>query len=133
VRRAERVLEIVRRPIEFDGHERSLGVRLAIDDFGMGYSSLSYLHRLPAETLKIDRSFVSALDRDDEAASIIHAITALAQALNMDVTAEGIETHEQLSRMRGMDCHRGQGFYFAKPLPTAAVEDILWSHQRLAA
>jgi diguanylate cyclase (GGDEF)-like protein len=112
---------------------RELGVRLAIDDFGMGYSSLSYLHRLPAETLKIDRSFVSALGRDEGPASIIRAITALAQALKMDVTAEGIETREQLSQVRGMDCDRGQGFYFAQPLSSDALDKILRSGLRVAA
>lgn len=107
---------------------RALGLRLAIDDFGMGYSSLSYLHRLPAETLKIDRSFVSALGRGGEAAPIIRAVTALARALDMDVTAEGIESQEQLAHVRGMACDRGQGYYFARPLQPGDIAALIGGH-----
>jgi diguanylate cyclase (GGDEF)-like protein/PAS domain S-box-containing protein len=112
---------------------KALGVRLAIDDFGIGYSSLSYLHRLPAETLKIDRSFVSALGQDEGPASIIRSVRALAQTLNMDVTAEGIETADQLAQVREMACERGQGYYFAKPLPAAALTELLEASQHKAA
>jgi EAL domain-containing protein (putative c-di-GMP-specific phosphodiesterase class I) len=111
---------------------RALGVRLAIDDFGMGYSSLSYLHRLPAETLKIDKSFIAAIDHDDGAMSIIRAVRALALALNMDVTAEGIETGEQLAHTQRIACERGQGYLFSRPIPADALGQILRTGMRYA-
>src|ERR1043165_214035 len=83
---------------------RSLGVRLAIDDFGTGYSSLSYLHRFPVDVLKIDRSFVGQLGRARHDGAIVEAIVALAHGLDMAVTAEGIETGEQLARLTALGC-----------------------------
>jgi diguanylate cyclase (GGDEF)-like protein/PAS domain S-box-containing protein len=94
---------------------KTLGVRLAIDDFGTGYSSLSYLQRFPVDTLKVDRSFVSGLEHDSGSAAIVQAVTALAQALGLSVTAEGIETAAQLARLRALGCSHGQGYYFARP------------------
>jgi EAL domain-containing protein (putative c-di-GMP-specific phosphodiesterase class I) len=104
---------------------KSLGVRLAIDDFGTGYSSLSYLHRFPIDVLKIDRSFVGRLGRERHDFAIVEAVIALARGLNMDVTAEGIETSEQLSRLNALRCHRGQGYYFARPLSADAATELL--------
>jgi EAL domain-containing protein (putative c-di-GMP-specific phosphodiesterase class I) len=100
-------------------------VRLAIDDFGTGYSSLSYLTRFPVDTLKVDRSFVAGVGQDQRTLSVVRGVTALAHALGMDVTAEGIETAEQLSRVRAVRCDWGQGFYFFKPLPAADLTTIL--------
>ena len=101
---------------------RELGIRVAIDDFGTGYSSLAYLKRFPIDILKIDRSFVRdlALDQDDEA--IIRTIIAMAETLNMQVIAEGIETREQLERLHHLGCQEGQGYYFARPMP---CEDLI--------
>jgi diguanylate cyclase (GGDEF)-like protein len=104
---------------------KQLGVRLAIDDFGTGYSSLSYLRRLPVDTIKIDRSFVMGLGTDDRHLSIVNAITSLAHALGMDVTAEGVETPEQLACLRSVGCDRGQGYFFSRPLPGEAVGQLL--------
>jgi diguanylate cyclase (GGDEF)-like protein/PAS domain S-box-containing protein len=104
---------------------KNLGVRLAIDDFGTGYSSLSYLTRFPVDTLKVDRSFVAGGGQDQRTLSVVRGVTALAHALGMDVTAEGIETAEQLSRVRAVRCDWGQGFYFFKPLPAADLTTIL--------
>ncbi len=98
---------------------KALGVHLVIDDFGTGYSALSYLKRYPIDGLKLDRSFVDGLDQDPEDTAIIHAILAVAHALNLSVTAEGIETVEQLSALRALGCAWGQGYYFARPLPPA--------------
>jgi diguanylate cyclase (GGDEF)-like protein len=99
---------------------RELGVLVALDDFGTGYSSLSYLASLPVDVVKIDRSFVQRLDADKGAAAIMRAVMVTARALGLDVTVEGIETAEQLMRVRAMRCRRGQGFYFARPLPAEA-------------
>ncbi|MEX0710143.1 MAG: bifunctional diguanylate cyclase/phosphodiesterase, partial [Chloroflexota bacterium] len=109
---------------------RGLGVRLAIDDFGTGYSSLSYLERLPVEVLKIDRSFTAAIGQGRDVPVLVRSIVKLGQTLHMEVLAEGIETAEQLTRLRAIDCHLGQGFYFSSALPADEVMELLerrWS------
>ena len=106
---------------------RGLGARLAIDDFGTGYSSLAYLKRFPIDTLKIDRSFVSELGRDSESTAIVHAVLAFAKALSLTTTAEGIQTTQQLHHLRGLNCDRGQGYFFAKPLTADALAILLGS------
>ena len=98
---------------------KRLGVRLAIDDFGTGYSSLSYLTHLPVDALKLDRSFVSVLGRDERADSIVRAITMLAHGLHIDVIAEGIETEQQQDLLRRFGYSRGQAFLYAKPMPAS--------------
>jgi diguanylate cyclase (GGDEF)-like protein/PAS domain S-box-containing protein len=100
---------------------KALGVKLAIDDFGTGYSSLSYLRRFDVDTLKVDRSFIASLHGDRGAVAIVQAVTALAHALDMDVTAEGIETAEHLASSWAVHCDRGQGFYFSRPLPAEII------------
>jgi EAL domain-containing protein (putative c-di-GMP-specific phosphodiesterase class I) len=104
---------------------KGLGVRLAIDDFGTGYSSLSYLRRFPVDTLKIDQSFVAGLERKTEDFAIIEAVSGLANALGMDVTAEGIETDRQRKLLEYLHCSRGQGYYFSRPLGTEAMNAML--------
>lgn len=104
---------------------RRLGVKLAVDDFGTGYSSLSYLTRLPVDYLKIDRSFIAELGSETKyeagsgtgSATIVSAVVGLARAMGMKVVAEGVETEEQLSYLRKMDCDLAQGYHFARPLP----------------
>jgi diguanylate cyclase (GGDEF)-like protein len=103
----------------------NLGVQLAIDDFGTGYSSLAYLNRFPTNVIKIDRSFVSKLGADGENATVVRGIIALAQALGLDVTAEGIETAEQAEQLRALGCEFGQGYYFGKPQPPQALGELL--------
>ena len=106
-------------------HElRKAGFRLAIDDFGTGYSSLSYLKDFPVNTLKIDQAFVANLG-DESGNSIVRAILALATALNLDVVAEGVETHEQADFLTRHHCHILQGFLLAKPIPLQNVIDML--------
>jgi EAL domain-containing protein (putative c-di-GMP-specific phosphodiesterase class I) len=95
---------------------RALGVKLSIDDFGTGYSSLSYLHRLPINFLKIDRSFVSKMQSNHENGEIIRSIIMLADNLEIEVIAEGIETGEQAKRLKDLNCKFGQGYYFSKPV-----------------
>jgi diguanylate cyclase (GGDEF)-like protein/PAS domain S-box-containing protein len=104
---------------------RALGLRLAIDDFGTGYSSLSYLERLPVEVLKIDRSFTAAIGHGRDVPVLVRSIVKLGQTLHMEVLAEGIETAEQLNRLRAIDCRLGQGFYFSPALPAAEMIELL--------
>ncbi len=104
---------------------RGMGIRLAVDDFGTGYSGLSYFQRFPLDTLKIDRSFVARLGRDARSDAIVNATIAFGKALGLTVTAEGIETAEQLEGLRASGADRGQGYLFAKPLDAADVETYL--------
>ncbi|MEQ8752356.1 MAG: EAL domain-containing protein [Coleofasciculus sp. G1-WW12-02] len=95
---------------------RARDIQLSVDDFGTGYSSLSYLHRFPVNTLKIDRSFVSQMNHKSRNAEIIRTIITLAHSLRMDVIAEGVETLEQLTELKLLNCEQGQGYLFSKPL-----------------
>ncbi len=104
---------------------RGLGVRLALDDFGTGYSSLAYLRRLPLDTIKMDRSFVSGLGEEPLDLPIVRTVISLAHGLGIDVVAEGIETVGQHEALRALACDRGQGFWFARPLPAEAMERLL--------
>ena len=104
---------------------RVLGVKLVLDDFGTGYSSLAYLKHLPLDTIKIDRSFVNGLEADDANLPIVQAVIALAHGLGISVVAEGIETAGQLARLRALGCDRGQGFFYARPMPPADLGPLL--------
>jgi diguanylate cyclase (GGDEF)-like protein len=106
---------------------KTLGVQLSIDDFGTGYSSLSCLHSYPIDTLKIDRSFVGKMGMDTKNMEIVRTIVALAKNLGMHVTAEGIETAEQLAQLRALQCACGQGYLFSKPLEADAIKQLLSS------
>jgi diguanylate cyclase (GGDEF)-like protein/PAS domain S-box-containing protein len=103
----------------------SLGVRFVLDDFGTGYSSLGYLTRLPIDGLKIDRSFVEALGANKRSTAITTAIVRMAQALSIEVIAEGIENERQVAALRGLRCELGQGFHFHKPLAARDVSALL--------
>jgi diguanylate cyclase (GGDEF)-like protein/PAS domain S-box-containing protein len=119
------ILEDVPRISDVLGRLKELGVRLYLDDFGTGYSSLSYLHRFPIDAVKIDRAFVGQLGKKGEKAELVSTITSLASNLNMGVVAEGVETEEQLERLRALRCERVQGYYFSKPVPTEQAEELL--------
>jgi diguanylate cyclase (GGDEF)-like protein/PAS domain S-box-containing protein len=107
---------------------RELGVRLALDDFGIGYSSLSYLQRLPVDILKIDRTFVSGVTGSTEDSALARGIISLGQTLGLVTIAEGIETAEQLAALRELGCQFGQGYFFSRPLGPAAVDALLERH-----
>jgi EAL domain-containing protein (putative c-di-GMP-specific phosphodiesterase class I) len=109
---------------------KQLGIRLSIDDFGTGYSSLAYLQRFPSDTLKIDRSFVQGIARDSKGAALVRAVIMVAQALELEVIAEGIETPEQLAVLQELKCDLGQGFYIGEPLPASAADAFLSSAAR---
>lgn len=101
------------------------GVGVAIDDFGTGYSSLAYLHTLPVQVLKIDRQFTRQLGTDARDARIVSAILGIAEALGLEVVAEGIESGEQLEKLRQLRCHRGQGYLLGKPFGWGQIVDVL--------
>ena len=107
------------------GELAEMGVRIAIDDFGTGYASLSYLWRFPADVIKIDQSFVARLGEDREATVIVSAMTQLARSLGKQVIAEGVETDNQLARLRRIGCDAAQGHLFAAPASAEIIERLL--------
>ena len=107
---------------------RAAGIRIALDDFGVGYSSLAYLRSFPFHKLKIDRSFVMAILQSAESQAIVRSVIDLASALHMETTAEGIETAEQAALLTQLACTTGQGFHFARPLPLEAATAFAATH-----
>ena len=108
----------------------SLGISIAIDDFGTGYSSLSYLKRFPISTLKIDQSFISDLKFESDDAAIVRSVIALAESLQLNVVAEGVEEREQMQMLQQLDCQLAQGYYFAEPMDAVAFERFLQTLER---
>ncbi len=104
---------------------RELGVQVSIDDFGTGYSSFSYIKDLPIDTIKIDASFIRDLHHNKESQAIVKAILTIAQSLNLNVVAEGVETGDQLNILNGDGCAQGQGYYFSHPLASQEFEEYL--------
>ena len=108
---------------------KALGVRLSIDDFGTGYSSLSRLGRIPVDTLKIDRTFISNMDRDPESREIVRIIIMLAHNLGLKAVAEGTETEEQVNLLKQLNCEMAQGYYFSRPADDQAMLKLLASNR----
>ena len=124
-------MENAEHTIEVLNQLKKIGVKLSIDDFGTGYSSLSHLHRLPFDTLKIDRSFVSRVGEKGENSEVLQTIISLAKNLKMRVIAEGIETEGQLAVLRNLGCDYGQGYLLAKPLSRENAEALLYEMNSL--
>ena len=112
---------------------KALGLTLALDDFGTGYSSLSSLHQLPVDLVKIDRSFVSQLETSAHHRALVKATVEVAQSLGMGTVAEGIETPGQAQVLQALQCQKGQGYWFGRPMPAAALADWLVARQPAAA
>ena len=114
-----------------DGHVdlmcelKELGVSLALDDFGKGYSSLSYLHRFPIDRIKIDRAFVGGLPESRAGLAVVSAVVSFARALDMGVVAEGVETQEQVDALLELGCEYAQGFFFHRPAPPEQLTALL--------
>jgi EAL domain-containing protein (putative c-di-GMP-specific phosphodiesterase class I) len=102
---------------------RRIGVRISMDDFGTGYSSLSYLRRYPFDKIKIDQSFVRELEHSSESQAIVQAVIGLGHTLGMIITAEGVETEEQLVLLRAAGCHEAQGYLFSRPKPAREMRE----------
>jgi diguanylate cyclase len=109
---------------------RALGVRLSLDDYGTGHSSLSYLKRLPLDEVKIDRAFVAGIVGDANDALIVRSTIDLARNLGLEVVAEGVEGKDVLDHLRTLRCHEAQGFHLSRPLPADALADWLAARRR---
>ena len=116
---------------DIDGHVallrelKELGVSLALDDFGKGYSSLSYIHRFPIDRIKIDRAFVAGLLESRAALAIVSAVVSFARALDIEVVAEGVETKAHVDALRDLGCELGQGFFFSRPVEPERITAML--------
>ena len=119
------LMEEAHAPVTMLASLREYGLGLLLDDFGTGYSSLAYLKRFPLDVLKIDRTFVAGLGRDEEDSAIVAAIVQMARALGLTVVAEGVERDEQLERLRELGCDRVQGFLIAEPMPAEQVDRLM--------
>ncbi len=119
------VLENKEQAIRMLNAFKEMGIRLSLDDFGTGYSSFSYLHQLPYDTLKIDRSFINQLGGSGGSNEIVHAIIVLAHNLRMSVVAEGVEEGPQADQLKGMWCEYAQGYHYARPMPADDAEKLI--------
>lgn len=108
---------------------KKLGIQIALDDFGTGYSSISYLKKIPIDRIKIDKTFIENINTNNDDAAIVRAIIALANSLNLQVVAEGVESLKQLKMLLSQDCKEVQGFYFSEPLCALEVEKFLNFYQ----
>jgi EAL domain-containing protein (putative c-di-GMP-specific phosphodiesterase class I) len=123
------VVEDFERPRQALEALSELGLKIALDDYGTGFSSLSFLKRLPINVIKIDRSFISDIRNQSNDAAIVASTIALGHNLGLTVIAEGVETREQLIYLRAAGCDEVQGYYFQKPVPAAEIVDALKAGQ----
>jgi diguanylate cyclase (GGDEF)-like protein len=123
------VVDNMKMALEITGQLRQAGVRIAVDDFGTGYATLSQLLSLKLDRIKIDRSFVDRLGKDKESTTIVRAVLGLASGFSLETTAEGIENDEQLASLRAEGCLEGQGYLFGKAVPANDVQSLLEGHK----
>jgi predicted signal transduction protein with EAL and GGDEF domain len=123
------VVDNMKMALEITRQLRQAGVRIAVDDFGTGYATLSQLLSLKLDRIKIDRSFVDRLGKDKESTTIVRAVLGLASGFSLETTAEGIENDEQLASLRAEGCLEGQGYLFGKAVPANDVQSLLESHK----
>ena len=119
------LIEDIESTIEMLTQLKEKGIQISIDDFGTGYSSLNYLHRLPINNLKVDRSFVNQMEESKKNHRIVETIATLSQQLELDAIAEGIETLQQLEWLQQIGYKFGQGYLFSKPLSQDSAEELL--------
>lgn len=119
------VMENYINTVEILAKLQMIGIQIQVDDFGMGYSSLSYLSRFPLNALKIDRSFVNALEKDNSNVKIVQAIVTMTHGLGMEVIAEGVENEAQLNQLSALGCESVQGYLIAKPMAPERVLELL--------
>lgn len=117
------VMDDIQHAIAALNRPQALGVMILLDDFGTGHSSLAYLARLPVDTVKIDKSFITHLENDLTNRAIIDAMLALSYTLGLQVVAEGIESVSTLEYVRSRNCQQGQGYLFSKPLPSVSLQE----------
>jgi EAL domain-containing protein (putative c-di-GMP-specific phosphodiesterase class I) len=106
-----------------------MGFEIQIDDFGTGYSSLAYLQDYPVDTIKIDRSFIHSMGKEEKGGQLVQAMITMAHHMSMEVIAEGIETDKQLQDLKSMSCQFGQGYYLSHPLPSREIDLLIRSKQ----
>lgn len=119
------------RAVEVINHLASLGIKIAIDDFGTGYSSFVYLTNLPIHEIKIDKSFILAINENEKKRNTVDAIIKFASALKLSVVAEGVETESQMNTLKGLNCSKGQGFYFSEALDADSLEKLVITEKQL--
>jgi EAL domain-containing protein (putative c-di-GMP-specific phosphodiesterase class I) len=119
------LMEEAHAPVTVLAQMRDYGLRLMLDDFGTGYSSLGYLKRFPLDVVKVDRSFIAGLGRDEEDSAIVAAVISMAHTLGLSVVAEGVERAEQVEQLRRLRCDRVQGRLLARPLPADELEALM--------
>jgi len=124
------LIEDYKAAMSFVRELKSMQIKVYLDDFGTGYSSLSYLHKFPFDAIKLDRSFIQALDENEQNKAIVESIGQLASSLGIQIVAEGLETIEQLNIIKSMDYDRIQGFFFAKPMPLDQVQEFIENFAR---
>ncbi len=112
---------------------RTIGVRIAVDDFGIGYSALSRLQQFPLQRIKIDRSFVHQLGDDASSRTLVRTIIAMATSLGLDIVAEGVETARQLRALEAMGCHKAQGYLLSRPVPMSDMAEVINDLERVRA
>jgi EAL domain-containing protein (putative c-di-GMP-specific phosphodiesterase class I) len=127
------LMQDVERALQVLAGLKDIGVRIAIDDFGVGYSSLATLERFPIDTVKIDRSFIRDVDHVTAGATLTSAVIAMGKSLSLTVVAQGVETREQADYLHAHACDEFQGFYFDKPLPAGQFAGLLQAQQHTEA